>query len=294
MTDTYFDDLDEPVRITEPLRKLSRDLVRAATTMSEREVRYLVDSYYLIQGNRKRADNQIRAMEDEPHEVLTWLGDNNEMMEAQIKRALQSYAQSHPVGQWLMSIFGIGPVISAGLLAHVDINEAPTAGHIWSFAGFNPEQSWGKGEKRPWNAGLKTLCWHAGQSFMKFSNVDGCWYGKMYRKRKDAEVARNESGANAQAAATILTEKNFDKTTDAYAALIEGKLPKAQVDARARRYVVKLWLSHLHLVWTWLVLHKLPPKPYAIVHKGHAHFIPPPDVDQIEGLAEEMRKEGWN
>lgn len=292
MTDSYLE--EAPLQIREPLQKLSRDLVRAAATLSDQEARYLVDSYYMMQGNRKRAENQMRAMADEPHEVLAWAASQADTMETQIRRALQSYAQAQPVGQWLLSTYGIGPVISAGILAHIDIHKAPTVGHIWRFAGFDPSVKWGKGEKRPWNAGLKTLCWHAGQSFMKFSGADECWYGQVYRRRKEQETERNDSGANATAAAAILEEKKFSKSKDAYKALSTGKLPKAQVDARARRYVVKLWLSHLHLVWTWLVLHKLPPKPYAIAHGLHAHFIPPPDLHNIEGLAEALRREGWS
>lgn len=58
------------------------------------------------------------------------------------------------------SIHGIGPVISAGLLAHIDIHRAVTVGHIWRFAGLDPSVKWLKKTKRPWNAGLKVLCCH--------------------------------------------------------------------------------------------------------------------------------------
>jgi hypothetical protein len=44
------------------------------------------------------------------------------------------------------------------LLARIDIVKAPTAGHIWRYAGLDPTVRWNKGEKRPWNAGLKVLC----------------------------------------------------------------------------------------------------------------------------------------
>ncbi len=43
-----------------PVTRLSRDLVHAATTLSEDEARYLVDAYYLMQDDRKRAHNQVR------------------------------------------------------------------------------------------------------------------------------------------------------------------------------------------------------------------------------------------
>ena len=37
---------------------------------------------------------------------------------------------------------GIGPVIAAGLLANIDIKQAPTVGHIWRFAGLDPTNKW--------------------------------------------------------------------------------------------------------------------------------------------------------
>ena len=285
---------DEQAERRASIKRLSRDLLKAAVTMSAMEARFLVDAYYLMQEDRKRAHNQVRAMKEEPHEVIAWLAEQSEILEGQIKRALDAYSQSLPVGQWMQGIFGIGPVIAAGMLAHIDINRAPTAGHIWRFAGLDPTLKWEKGKKRPFNGELRTLCWKAGQSFMKFSNNDDCVYGHVYRSRKDYEVKRNESGGNKDRAAEILTEKKFDKSTEAYKALITGKLPPAQIDARARRYAVKLFLSHLQCVW-WFVEHeKLPRDPYAIGIKGHAHFIPVPNAEAVEGLAQALRGKGWS
>jgi hypothetical protein len=171
--------------------------------------------------------------------------------------------------------YGIGPVIAAGLLAHIDINEAPTTGHIWRFAGLDPTSVWEKGQKRPWNAELKTLCWKIGQSFMKFSGRDECFYGKLYIERKQYEVDRNDSGGNATRAAELLPK--FNKNTEAYGHLKNGKLPPAQIDARARRWAVKLFLSHLHDVWWELEKREKPPKPYVLDHVGgHVHKVEPP------------------
>ena len=278
---------------TPAIVRLSRDMRAAAATMSEQEARFLVDGYYSMQDDRKRANNQARAMKDEPHTLVVWLAEQGEMLEGQIRRALDTYSDAQPVGVWLKSIYGIGPVIAAGLLAHIDIAEAPTAGHIWRFAGLDPSSKWGKGEKRPWNAELKTLCWKTGQSFMKFSNQEDCVYGAVYRRRKEYEVARNERGDNAETAARTLTEKNFDKKTDAYKALITGKLPPAQVDGRARRFTVKLFISHLQCVWWFQKYSELPPKPYAIAHLDHAHFIAIPNTEKIKGLTAALQARGW-
>ena len=283
----------EQFRLT-GIARLSRDLVQAAVTLSDTEARFLVDAYYIAQEGRKRAANQERSMAGtagttpEPHEVLTWLAAQNRLLEQQIQRALDRYTDGRPIGRWLKSIYGIGPVISAGLIAHIDIKLSPTAGHLWSFAGLNPEQVWEKHQRRPWNARLKTLTWKVGQSFLKFSNVEECRYGRLYRERKAQEVARNDSGANANAAAAILQRKNIGKTTEAYKHLSSGKLPPAQVDARARRFVVKLFLSHLQLVWWFMDQGKLPPAPYAIAHGGHAHFLAPPSIELVPGLGEAL------
>ena len=271
-----------------PVQRLTKDLAKAAITLSDDEARFLVDAYYLMQENRKRSDNQVRSMSAEPHTVIAWLAEQSDNLENQIKRALDKYSDGKSVGVWMKSIYGIGPVIAAGLLAHIDIKKAVTAGHIWRFAGLDPTMVWNKGEKRPWNASLKTLCWKIGQSFMKFSNEDDCFYGKLYRERKKYEIYRNESGSNSEEAAAILTRKKIGKTTDAYRHLSGGKLPPAQIDARARRYAVKMFLSHLQQVWWFLENGQMPPKPYAINKLGHAHYIPPPNADTVPGFLEAL------
>lgn len=283
MTDTTTFDLP-------PVTRLSRDLASAAATMSVEEARFLVDAYYLIQEDRKRSTNQVRAMADEPHAVLAWFAEQNETLEAQIKRALDRYSDGKLIGQWAKSVHGIGPVIAAGLMAHIDPARDETVGHIWSFAGLNPTVKWAKGEKRPWNGGLKVLCWKIGQSFMKFSGSEECVYGKVYRARKAYEVARNDSGRNAEAAATILREKRFGKETDAFKHLSGGKLPPAQIDGRARRYAVKLFLSHYHHIGYFIAKGVMPPKPYAISILGHAHLIDPPGTAIVPGFDEAARK----
>jgi len=268
--------------MSEHVERLTKDLRRAAKgdgphrPMSEKEVRYLVDSYYIIQEDRKRSANQVNSMMMEPHACLKWFADQTEVLEKQIKAALQNYAEGREICRRMMKNYGIGPVIAAGLVAHIDIKNCPTAGKMWAFAGLAPPdvKKWEKGQKRPWNARLKTLCWKMGQSFMKFSGQEECYYGKVYRARKDYEVARNESGGNAARAAELLPK--FSKSTEAHKHLSGGKLPPAQIDARARRYAVKLFLSHLQEVWWRLETGTEPPAPYVIKHLGHVDYIPPP------------------
>ena len=178
----------------EVVRRLRRDLVKAASTLSVDEARYLVDAYYAMQEYRKAAGNQVRALaeSEEPHGVIQWLFDQNTTVEKQILRALDSWTDALPAARWAKSICGIGPVISAGLAAHIDITRSATVGHIWRFAGLDPTVEWKKGEKRPWNAGLKTLCWKIGESFVKVSGNESDFYGKLYIQRKQYEQQRND------------------------------------------------------------------------------------------------------
>ena len=264
-----------PVIELEGIRKLSNDLKKAAKSLSEQEVRYLVDTYYQIQEYRKATANQCRIMDEstEPHDVLSWFLGNAETLEGQIKKALEYYTDSHPVGMWLKGITGIGPIIAAGLLAHIDIHKAPTAGHIWSFAGLNPNQKWEKGQKRPWNARLKTLCWKIGESFVKVSNNPKDIYGKIYRQRKEKEIVNNSRLAFKDQAVEKLRTKKIGKDTEAYKWYSEGKLPPAHINERAKRYAVKIFLSHLQEFWYKQEFGVDPPAPYPIAILGHAHKI---------------------
>lgn len=280
--DTEFPDdqtRDESNIPLEPLVRLSRDLKAAAATLSHQEARYLVDAYYQMQENRIRADGQIRAMieTEEPHDVLRWLSLNAAVLERNIKAALGKYATAHVVGQWSQSICGIGPVLSAGLLANIDITKAPTVGHIWRFAGLDPTVRWEKGEKRPWNASLKTLCWKIGESFVKVSGREEDVYGKLYLQRKAQEQARNEAGELSDQAAHKLATVRIGKKTDARKHYEAGHLPPAHVHARAKRWAVKLFLSHWHQVAYRAHYGVDAPKPYVLTPAGgHAHVIDVP------------------
>jgi len=311
------------------IQSLSKDLREAAKLLGRSEARFLVDLYYTTQDNRIRANNQIRACGDEePNLMLSWVARNFTVTENGCKSALNVYAKNQRVGRWLLGVHGIGPCIAAGMLAHIDIEKAPTVGHIWRFAGLDPTVKWigkkkaeklvkdttGKGKlteemvsecaehtpfkpeqvlawarneagtlrrdlltkalsKRPWNNGLKVLCWKLGKSFVMLRGSGNDEYGYLYDQRKAYETGKNEAGDYADQAAAALAEKNYSKDTDAKKAYLAGRLPLAQIDARARRWTVKLFLAHLHHVMYEDRYNEPPPKPYVMSHLGHAHEI---------------------
>lgn len=258
--------------------RLTRDLRRAAAELGEEQVRFYVDTYYNLQKLRIGAAAQGRSAEKQINDLVAWTTHEYETMENQVKTILGNYAESRPVGLWSLSQIGIGPVIAAGLLAHIDITKASTAGKLWRYAGLDPTVTWEKKQKRPWNARLKVLCWKAGQSFVKFSNHERCYYGKIYQERKYWERLNNDEGAYAMQAQTALRAKNYSKDTDAYKAYAEGKLPPAHIQARAERYAVKIFLSHWHAVAFEVEYGKPPGTPWIIAYDPrHTHVLSPPN-----------------
>lgn len=271
------DDLD-----FEPLKRMSRDLVKASHLLTEREAKFLVDAYYMMQRQRIRAAHQTNTLHesDEPATALEWMTGQSAVLEKQVARALKAYASSQPLGQWAQSIVGIGPVITAGLLAHIDLKIADTAGKLFSFAGLEPNQHarWTKGQKRPWNAALKRLCFLIGESFVKHSGREGEFYGTIYNEKKRYYIDRNERGLYAARAAEILAKKNFRADTKARAAYEAGRLPDGHIHMMAKRYAVKMFLSHYHEVGRNLLgLPVVAPFAIGVLKHDEAHYVQPPN-----------------
>ena len=129
-----------------PTAKMSTEIRLSAAQMTREEIKHVVTTYYEIQDFRKAASNMVHAQrkENHPHELVEWVRDSQNHNEKAIRGALKVYAENNPTGQWLLSIHGIGPVIAAGLLAHIDITKAPTVGNVWSFAGLDPSADSGR------------------------------------------------------------------------------------------------------------------------------------------------------
>ena len=278
----------DPDRDLTPVQRLTRDLRNASKTLGPQEARYLVDAYYQMQRDRIRAAHQMRTLAEgaEPNLVVQWLADQTETLEKQLKGALGRYAEGSTEGQWLLSICGIGPVIAAGMICHIDVDRAKTASAVWRYAGLDPTVKWGKGQKRPWNGDLKRLCFLLAESFVKVKAREGSVYAPLYDIRKQRETERNEAGLYAETAAASLREKKFGEDTQARKHYEAGRLPPARLHMRAMRYAVKVFLAHYHSVATWCRNGVLPPVPYALDGKAHVHLIAPPHMEGVPGMAD--------
>lgn len=263
------------------IRDLTRKDIRLiGENTSREEVRELVNYYYRVQDQRIRFGNQIAANKREaekagrevtPNALLHIFYNEQANAEKLIRSALFDFVNSDKIGVAIMKVYGMGPVLTAGLLAELDITKANTAGSFWRFAGLDPSVTWEKGQKRPWNDSVKRLAYLIGTSFIKFQNNEDCHYGRLYKERKALLLEQNERLAFADYAKQALPK--FKTGTVSHEAYKEGKLPNHQIVARARRHAVKLFLSHLFDVM-YVDHHKKPsPVPYAIAHMNHVHVI---------------------
>ena len=260
-----------------PVRLSKRDASVMAEEMGRDEVRWLVDTYYQLQEFRKASGQQVSAANKaaEPSSALKWTFGQMAGTEASLRRIMDEWTDLSAPGRWAKSQMGIGGVLAAGLLATFD-PERPTVGSWWRFAGLDPTVEWNKGEKRPFSAKAKLLCWKVGDSFVKVSNRPTAYYGQAYRARKAYELERDTTGGNKYTADLTLVRRNFRDaaTKKTYES---GHLPAGRLDLRARRWATKLFLSHLHYVMWQDRTGSPPPKPYVIEHMGHAEFLAPPN-----------------
>lgn len=276
MTRTQFDDSEpQTVELLDPaVAKLSKDARKAAETLSEREARFLVDTYMKMQKDRIRNGNQVRALSEsgEPNAAPAWLFEQAETLERRVGAILDAWSAHMPLGQWLRSIKGIGPIMSSALIAHANPIRFETPSKLWRFAGLDPTLEWKKGEMRPWNASLKRLCWLLGESFVKVSGHADSQYGHIWAARKAGEIERNEAGWNKDAAESVLKNKRLGEDTQAIGHYKAGRLPPAQIHARAKRFAVKVFLVHYWQEGRRLA--SLPSmSPWVISHGGHSTFI---------------------
>lgn len=133
------------------LAKISKQVKESVVNIDKKQLRALVDSYYQAQDDREAKAAQLKAykLKDtksdkvksaEDREMITamdWLYKDAVNREAQIKEMLHEYCKNQPVCNWAMQIKGIGPVISSYLWAHLNLDECPTVGAFYSYAGLN-------------------------------------------------------------------------------------------------------------------------------------------------------------
>ncbi|MDP2663117.1 MAG: hypothetical protein Q8R28_20565 [Dehalococcoidia bacterium] len=293
-------DPDDPApEMVEPIKKLTADLKKMALKMPLFEARQLVQTYYALQEERKRAGLRRSRAEErgEPVHLVTHFEEQFWILERQVQKALDIYSANHPLGEWLRSIPGIGPVLASGLLTYFQVEDKDKDGNTrkrnvvgawWAFAGISNDIVWEKGQKRPYSEKAKTLCYKIGESFVKVKGKTTDVYGKLYTQRKAYEEKNNAEGKYAAEALKYAARMPKDSPTQAH--YKAGKLPQHHLHARCRRWVVKLFLSHYFEVAYKMKYGVEPPKPYPISVLGHKDYIPPPLFVPDEEAPEKSEK----
>lgn len=140
-------------------QKLSGELLaemRTVSSIGRDEIKILINNYYQVQDMRKATREQIRSIEagravgsKSNVAILDWMLKNNVIIEKGVEDALDAITMSTPVGRWLRGIVGIGPILSGGLLAYLDVTNIQYATAFHSYAGLNDNN-------RPWLGTAKT------------------------------------------------------------------------------------------------------------------------------------------
>ena len=126
------------------LARLIVHLKEASNGLSNTQGRHLVDLYYQFQELRKSTDNQVRSLKEngEPSYIIDFFAAEISGVEQTLQKVLDTWTDTTVPGRWAKSQYGIGPVLTAGLLANLDIRKAPTAANFMRFCGLDPTVEW--------------------------------------------------------------------------------------------------------------------------------------------------------
>jgi len=129
-------------------------LIEEVKNMTLQEAGKLVDLHHNLQDNRIKVGGAQRSVQQGYDETLGWainlftrMYAIDKVREDQIAQALGIFAQQHEMGRWAMGICGIADIMSAGLLAHINMDLAKTPGHIYAYGGIAPGIRWIGSEK---------------------------------------------------------------------------------------------------------------------------------------------------
>lgn len=266
-------------------------------TVGNEEIRLLVDSYYEIQHCRIQVGNRIAMLKRDYEINEDHAQDLHEMMsghllaaEKDIDKRVRRWVRHQPIwNEWLKGeVKGVAELLAGGLISSIQgIGRFDTVSKLWKYCGVGINEDGGiqkrrKGEKLNYSPFLKTLCWKIGESFVKIS--DRGYYGQMlgnFKRREQAKAAKAGIPilpfADVEKALKARAKEQGIPAKDAYKKLYDPAviLTEGHVHARAKRKAVKLFLSHLWLVWR--EIEGLPTdSPWINATDSAHHYYPPP------------------
>lgn len=217
-----------------------------------------------IQKSRIAFGNRVSALErgadtsgNGTMELITRWEERFDMLEAEADKDIERLAAKEPIIEQMIKVRGVGLLLAAKVAAMIDIEKSPTISSLWRYAGYGLKDGERdkptKGEKLIYNKRLKTTCYLVGTSFLRSNSP--------YRHIYDE--------------ARIYYDGSHPDWT------------KAHKHNAAIRKMIKIWLSHLWLVWR--EMEELPTSdPYIIASDpSHTHLITPNEMGWDKAMNEE-------
>lgn len=219
-----------------------------------------------IQKSRVRQGNRVWAKEEGiAQDVLTDLG----AIEKKVRKAMRAELDKYPIWAWLQQIKGIDVNTAAGLVAFIDklgIKNINTVSSLWHYFGVHVEN--GKavrrahGEAMTYNPEAKSLVLGViADSFIKQRTP---LYRPLYDTEKEKQLAKTYPTHE------LASKWHGYTVTDTH-------LSQGHANNRAKRKTMKIFLSHLWVIWRQLEgLETRPP----FVHEQlkHEGYIKPPFI----------------
>lgn len=234
--------------------------------MDTEVIKALVADYYDIQSVRLMSDNRVRAFSQgvspQVHaRIKEMTGMSMKRIENSIKKELQSAIAAEPLWEeWLKDVKGIGPILAAGLIAHIeDVKRFATMSKLWKYAGLSVDDDGRserlvKGKTLNYDPKFKKFMWLVGSSFVKVKGPGRELYldsRELYDKKWKTSKDCGSVGCKSKG---------------------EGACMDGHKHAAARRRTAKIFLGAVYMKWR--EIEGLPAEhPYIIGRDGHSHII---------------------
>jgi len=199
-----------------------------------------------------------------------------ETFELWLNEKIGDYVKNHPAYDWLSKVKGVGALNIGKVMSLIDIERATMVSKLWRYAGFSVEHGKAerqqKGHKLHYNKMLKSMCWRLGKSLIRAKGE----YYNFYLEQKKMYAKRFKEEGREVISATKLPKDDKGRKTETDKLVALGHL-----DMMAMRKMIKLFLSHLWLVWREAEGLSVT-KPYVHAIKGHADYKAPEDFVEAQ------------
>lgn len=195
---------------------------------------------YALEHGEDKADEVTLAL------INRWK-ERFENTENEIDDDIKDMCKNYPIIDEMIKVKGLGLMLSAKIVAMVDINRADSVSAMWRYCGYGvidgKRERPVKGEKLHYNSRLKTTLYNVAGSFLKCNSS--------YRLVYDRAKAYYEE--------TKADDKEWTK---------------GHIHLASMRKMIKVFLSHLWLVWRTMEQLETN-KPYVHDVLKHTHYYAP-------------------